>query len=492
MNNSEFRSLLERDKNVGARSETKASSPVTLGARARNSIPMTPRSVVGRKSNAHFARQVFEHTRENTGEPPTKKFKSKTAPRGTKLAQGYSDRTTSRRDDEEEQSDKVKKLRELEEMVKQEKIDRATYDKLRDQMGIGGDLSTTHLVKGLDFKLLEKSRRGDDLNATDQAGLDTSSADVEDELDNVLQQEVAEKKRTKSTGADEDTSAEQLPAMTRDEILQRLKAGRSAAPVHPPEAALGDRFKKLAPVEKAGKKKFVETVNGRRREVLVITKDDGSIKRKTRWLDPEQIAEKTSKAWGMEVPAELAAKQKALAELEAAEEEDDDIFQGVGADYDPLAGIESDEDEPAQKRIDGDVAKSESGKPRNYFRATDVQESEDRHTGIKQDPTLLAAFKRAAAIRSTEQAEDDAAKADETDRSRQFLNKLKEQERQDARDMDLGFGDSRYGDDDDEDGPVVGNEDDTGKQKRKRAPKKRKGDKDNVADVMSVLEGRKK
>ena len=48
---------------------------------------------------------------------------------------------------------------------------------------------------------------------------------------------------------------------------------------------------------------------------------------------------------GMDVPAELAAKQKALLEQQALEEQDDDdIFAGVGADYDPLKDIDSDSD----------------------------------------------------------------------------------------------------------------------------------------------------
>ena len=59
-------------------------------------------------------------------------------------------------------------------------------------------------------------------------------------------------------------------------------------------------------------------------------------------------------------------------------------------------------------------------------------------------------------------------------------------------DMDLGFGGSRVEDDQEEE-PVVleGEGTSRGGNKRKRGPKKRKGDKDNASDVMKVMEARK-
>lgn len=453
---------------------------------------MTPRSVIGRNASSEFPRQVAEHTKNENGEPPTKKFKSTHAPKGTKLAQGYNDRTSTRHGEEE--SDKVKKLKELEKMVKEEKIDQATFEKLRDQMGIGGDLSTTHLVKGLDFKLLDRARRGDDLNETSKKQATSEAADpsIDEELDNVLDRDITARKPSSSgTQADADESAE-AHLMSRDEILRRLKQSRNNVGSAPaPDPVLGNRFKKLAPVEKPGRKKFVETIDGRRREVLIITKDDGTTKRKTRWLDPEPPPQKSQGPLGMEVPAELAAKQRALAEQEAAEDEDEDIFAGVGADYDPLKGIESDQEDEKVATAEADDA-SKAG-PRNYFSTNTEEEQGHNKNPIMHDPTLLAALKRAAALRQDEEAASrEDSKPDSDNKSRQFLNKLKERERQDAQDLDLGFGDSRYADDDDDDVPIYEDGDEPGKQKRKRGPKKRKGNKDNVADVMSVLDGRKK
>ena len=72
----------------------------------------------------------------------------------------------------------------------------------------------------------------------------------------------------------------------------------------------------------------------------------------------------------------------------------------------------------------------------------------------------------------------------------------------DADDMDLGFGSSRFGDEEDGEGKKVklsvwgketGDEGRSGEGKvpRKRGPKKRKGDANSAADVLKVMERRK-
>ena len=91
---------------------------------------MTPRSVAGYNSSNDFARQLAEHRQELSGQPPAKKFRSSAAPKGTKLAQGYEDRTSLRRaggEDGETQDDKEKRLKALEEMMKLQQIDQSTF-----------------------------------------------------------------------------------------------------------------------------------------------------------------------------------------------------------------------------------------------------------------------------------------------------------------------------------------------------------------------------
>lgn len=208
---------------------------------------------------------------------------------------------------------------------------------------------------------------------------------------------------------------------------------------------------------------------------------------------------------GMEVPAEIAARERAKLEAQMAEEEDDDdIFAGVGANYDPLADIGSDEDDKEEvptwetQPVVAEESIQKPDKPRNYFGKTNEDEKDASHP-IANDPTILAALKRAAALRQAEGADQDKDTSGNDDEAhdperalkrKAFLEKLKQQQADDARDLDMGFGESRFGDEDDEDGPLYGSGDEK-KEKRKRAPKKRRGDKDNVKDVIGVLEGRK-
>lgn len=464
---------------------------------------MTPRSIGSYNPNRDFARQVAEQT----SEPPTKKRRSY-APKGSKLASGYTDRATLR-DTVEDEDDKAKRLKSLEEMLKLQQIDQATFEKLRNEIGVGGDVASTHLVKGLDWRLLERVKRGEDVTK-DKADDDNveveveEKVDVEDELDGVLQKEVVAGARPVKEHVDKVEEAASA-SLSRDEILRQLKERRQQQSMPPPapEPVLGDRFKKVESTTKSNKKKFVETVNGRRREVLVFTDREGKVKRKTRWLDPENAVktassdEQKAQPMGMEVPAEFVARQKALLEQQKAEDDDDDIFQGVGAEYDPLAGIDSASEEEDVEKENSDKSKDQQSTQgmRNYFGATEP-EPEEREP-VTRDPTILAALKRAAALRQGEDSKGSAGRngdAEPTDRGRAMLEKSKRSERDDALDLDMGFGESRFGDEDDEDGPVFDEEGDKKKEKvaRKRGPKKRKGDKDSVNDVMSVLEGRKK
>ena len=504
MNNAQFRDLVSDDKGKSASKNGSSATftPRSLGSRGRASMPMTPRVPAGHNQGSDLRRQVAEHTRQSNGEPALKKFKSSYAPKGTKLAEGYQDRSQHREDGYNDETSREKKLHDLEKMLKDEKINQVTFDKLRDQMGIGGDLSTTHLVKGLDFKLLERMRRGEDVNTAIKTGQDEPSADVDEELDDVLGKEVEAKQKQEVSEESRPKSAPQ--SMTREEMLRRLKESRSAkiTQTAEPEANLSEKFKKVPSVDKQGKKKFVESINGRRREVLLIIRKDGSTKRKTRWLDPESaIDNQNATPLGMEVPAEILAKQKAILEQQNAEDEDHDIFAGVN-DYVPLRDLDESEDE-ASAEPHAQESKEQRENPqgnansRNYFGRDDKITEQDTKFSIKDDPNLMAALKRAAALR---QHKEQAGQGEETDltdtdpdkeaKHKQFLAKLKQQAREDAEDMDLGFGESRYDDDDDQ-APLYEGEEEQ-KNKRKRGPKKRKGDKNNVTDVMNVLEGRKK
>ncbi|KAG5294478.1 RED-like protein N-terminal region domain-containing protein [Histoplasma ohiense] len=569
MNNEQFRRLLFEDqsKKTGHDSTVaKKASPVggdaarskaaAFGSNMRSKIPMTPRSVIG----VDFARQSADHRRESRP-PPAKKFRSSAAPKGTKLAEGYQDRTLLRRAGQDEErnvegygsddrgdDDPEHRVRALEDMVKLGQVDQPTFEKLREEIGVGGDVKSTHLIKGLDWKLLRRVKAGEDINAPPPSASENGVSgqpqekvvrDIDEEFDMVLEEkekevkEPAQKFEKVKKGSMAPPSLDGGRRMTRDEILKKLKASRAAPEMQqhisePPASALGERFKKIG--SKSEKKRWIETnEDGRRREVLLTTDSEGKTKRKVRWLDkPDDQAQRSedsgllpvdkhAKPLGMDVPAEVLSRANAAVTVE---EEDDDIFQGVGRDYNPLADMEDEDDHGSSSSDESDNEMKGNASPprvdivndghaqreqplpqpakvRDYF-ATSSSTREDRETvnkpsSISSDPAILAALKRAAAIRQASPVDlDDGAGLDQeaTLKRKKFLEEAKRREREDAMDLDLGFGGSRFGDEDDEEAGWEAEGRCRG-TKRKRGPKKKKGDKDSVNDVMKVLEGRR-
>jgi len=468
----------------------------------------------------------------NQGEQQKKKFKSYN-PRGSKLAAGYVDRAQTRQDEDED--DRAARLKALEEAYKNEEIDQATYEKQRFQIA-GGDLSSTHLVKGLDFKLLERVRKGEDVyiekkappeeapreHASEES--DHEQADVEDELDRLEKSEVhaVEKERVRKKGQLAMTSLVPGKKRTRDQILAEMKAAREAAKAKA-ESALGGRFKKIGGTQVAGSR--IER-DSRGREVLIIVDEDGHEKRKVRKLagDDTKGAEsfrpdQNAEVLGMEVPEFYRKKQEQEAERAAAKEVN--IFDDAGSDYDPLAGMDSDSDdsesESETEHKDSAKDQSKARSPareesktmppppppvaappvaRNYFKDAKsglISEEASENTA-STDPGLLAALKKAKALKAAEKTEEEDQEAERQER----LKKLLQRSERDAEDMDLGFGMSRGRDEDAEEGGAKvstwgdeeGEEGRGGKSKRKRGPKKKKGDGNNADDVMRVLERR--
>jgi len=189
------------------------------------------------------------------------------------------------------------------------------------------------------------------------------------------------------------------------------------------------------------------------------------------------------------------------------EDEDVNIFDDAGDDYDPLAGLG--EDDSDEEKEDGEVAEDSKEKnvdveerpaagsmappprplpqpsgPRNYFGEAIIELPEETGPKALSDPTFLAALKKASTLNPISKAAESEEEAAKEARRKKML----QQDDRDADDMDMGFGSSRFadeedfeekkiklskwggGDDDEEDG---GKGD--GKGKRKRGPKKRKG-----------------
>ncbi|KAI0852516.1 hypothetical protein F5Y00DRAFT_174367 [Daldinia vernicosa] len=520
MNNEQFRRLVSTSTPKPS-SNSNGASPgaatprgASLGSRQRSSIPMTPRSV-GLHNKSDFARQLAE--RNHGGDKQPKKFKSYN-PKGSKLAEGYVDRAQNRTSEEEDE--RAARIKALEESLKKEEIDQETFDRLRSQIA-GGDLSSTHLVKGLDFKLLERVRKGENVygDSGEKEEASEPEDDIDEELDQLEEREVAAVAREKAAKKGQLSTAPLNPSKkrTRDQILAEMKAAREAAKAKE-DTGLGSKFKKIG--AKTPGTRIERDSKGR--EVLIVVDEDGHEKRKVRKIQPTveasskdtdmMMPDKNAKPLGMEVP-EQYRKQ-----AEEPDDEDINIFDDVGDDYDPLAGLgdEDSEDEesaakepqPSDTTKEDKVAMPPPPRPatttesRNYFKdsKTKLVSSESLKAPSMSDPAIQAALKKAASLnpisRPTEEDDKEArAKAER-------LKKMLQNNDRDAEDMDLGFGTSRFEDEEDFEEQKVkfsewGREGDDeghgggGGSKRKRGPKKRKGDVNNAADVLRVMEKRR-
>lgn len=409
--------------------------------------------------------------------------------------------------------DKEQRVQALEELMKKKQIDFPTFVKLRNE--ILSEEGGKALGKGLNFKLEDDILGIEKKHEEEEEEVE----DVDDEFEELESREVkaVEREQTKKKGEMAPPSLIPGKKRTRDQILAELKAARKAAK----EAAgpsLGSKFKKVG--EKRATSRIETDSKGR--EVLITVDENGNEKRKIRkvQVDPEiekrnelLMPDKDAKPLGMEVP-EISTP---------VEEEDEDIniFDDAGDDYDPLAGLGDDDEDsdeegevPETKKTETEEKKPEPGSmnpppipkqpsaPRNYFGDSKPEETlESTRFKASQDPVLLAAIKKASLLNPIAKEAENAEEAAKEARRKKML----QQDDRDAEDMDMGFGSSRFedeadfddtkvklsewsgrGDDDDEDG---GKGD--GKGKRKRGPKKRKGDGNNAADVMKVLERRK-
>ena len=426
----------------------------------------------------------------------------------------------------------------LEEMMKLGQIDEETYTKIRDEI-VGGDVGTTHLVKGLDWRLLERARRGEDvLGELVRQGNDTKDETEKESLDEELDRlqaadvkPIPKENKSKAGQMAPPLAPSAGKKRTRDDILAELKAARQAAKEKSAASQLGPRFKRFGEDKGKGKASRTE-IDERGREVLIVVDEDGKVKRKVRRVSTTEISDSASKP-GLLVP-DKDAKPLGMDPLElpkapAQEEDARDIFDDVGSDYDPLAGLSDDEDasssQSEEERTPNQPTTSErfiSGKPlpasdsvkesptllppsgpRNYF-STPSAASEPSvafSANPTNDPSLLAALQKASTLIKKDEGPPESLHSSKPSRRAALLSSHD----RDADDVDLGFGSSRFADDEDAEDSSKrvklsiwggkhdkGDGKDGGKEKRKRGPKRRKGDKNSAADVLQAIERRKK
>ncbi|KAK3625054.1 hypothetical protein LTR56_013650 [Elasticomyces elasticus] len=551
MDNSQFRKLVfdtPARKNDGSPTARPGATPA-FGAKRSSFMPMTPRTVKG-DGGVDFARQVRER---NAALQPTKKFKTSHAPKGAKFAKGYTDRARAREEADDDGDDKAERIKALEEQMKLGQISMEMFENLRDTI-TGGDASSTHLVKGLDRKLLERVKRGEDVLGVGGVEAVEPAPNVEEELDKLGEQEVTTVQREKA----EKKGMMAPPPLAgkkrnRDEIMAELKAQRAAAKKAKATPALDSRWRKVGEKQKSR----IE-VDHKGREVRVTVDEDGVVKRMVRKVPARENEEEADTVQMPDASKPILGADAEIPEpaLQPVphEEEEEDIFEGVGTEYNPLGNEPDDEDsdedsdleaaqvtaplkEPSRpideledSEDDGEVVEDDEEPPRmdeesahskpaeavepspnpgsvrrSYFKETaEETASTDHFAGIEN------VLKKAAKL--NQPSEESDIREGETEEAHQVRLKrraqmLAQQDR-DMEDMDMGFGSSRVEDEAeaDEDGKKVklfewkqsaGGDDDEGegdgkgREKKKRKPKKRKGDVNSAADIMKVIEGRK-
>jgi hypothetical protein len=545
MNNDQFRKLLNTPaRQDGASNSPRPSAvPSSLGSKRSSFMPMTPRSVRGASGN-DFARQVAER---NAANQTTKKFKGSAAPKGSRLGSGFTDRTQNRYDDEAD--DRATRIKALEEQVKLGQLDNATFEALRDQI-TGGGIEATQFVKGLDRRLLERVRKGEDVLGESKPA---DEENLEDEFEKFEEKEVARIEREKVAKKGEMAPPPPVAGAkrSRDQILAELKAQRKAQAdarlAARPE--LGNKFRDVGSSRASARME----VDAKGREVLITTDEHGNVKKKVRKIqapaEEPSVPAQTHRFLdeGVTVPAPKPIEKPVEA---PKNDSDDDIFDGVGDDYDPLGGLgdddsSDDEDvevpEKVSKPSTAAAAQPEStseaqanpgskettsmppppppAQPtasRNYFESTTTTTDETAEPQAPQNPfndaAFLAAIKKAGALSnislslnasSTDPSAPESAEAKEA-RLQKRAQMLAASDR-DLEDMDLGFGSSRFGDEEEgEDGQRIklstwkGNGDDDdddgddgGSKEKKKKGRRRKGDKNSAADVLGVMERRK-
>lgn len=437
--------------------------------------------------------------------------------------------------------------------MKQGEIDRETFEKLVQDI-TGGDVGTTHLVKGLDRKLLERVRRGEDVTAghakpsDDDDKAEDESPALEDAFDEMAGQDIDTIVREKAVKKGE-TMISPPPVAgvkrSRNDILKELKrqreeAAAAAAAEHEKKfPSLGSGFRKI---NAQGETSRLE-IDEKGREVLIITTIDGKEKRKVR----KQKAELPPPPEARHDLDDIAKpiNMHNLPEAKKEESEDEDIFEGVGSNYNPLANFDDEDEEsedeaaaeqatetvePQQKQDDivqrksgtepqqsiSETATSTAPIRRDYFKSSTRGTAGETASDLSSaDATVRAAL---AKVRNLDEnssllqnlSTDPNAPESTEARLKKRAAELAASDR-DMEDMDLGFGASRFDDADDMEregekvkfsqwkglGAEDGDDDgDSGgrdaKKQRKRGPKKKqRGDKNKAEDVLNVMERQK-
>jgi hypothetical protein len=508
MNNQSFRDLLNKD------AQSSGAPASALGTKKTTFVSTTSRTSQTSSNSTEFARQVRER---HAGLQPSKKFKS-SVPMGSKMAAGYTDRArvraeAERRDEEE----KIARVKALEEQVRLGSLSREDFESLSEKI-MSMDSSKKVPVKGLDKELLARARRGES-ELVDRPGEGQTPAmlDVDAELDKLGEAYMAAPERVNSEKVGIRAPTQIAGAKrSRDEIMAELKAKRQAIAEEKArkKPTFDHRWRKVG--EQAEPR--IE-IDKKGREVLVTVDEDGIVKRMVRKKpataqgEDTDVVDKTKPVLGADFI--LRDGMPVTTKTTVDSEDDDDIFVGAGINYNPLGEEEYDDassdDEASPSSLQqpashesseqkAHAAVHEDAQPtiqRNYFGDRNDNPEEQEAPRLEMIENIIKKAANVGLARPVELTDEEKLRDEKR-------AKLLARDR-DLDDMDLGFGDSRFDDfEDGEEGtkPRLSEWNESGPSgrdsrgskdvsARKRKPKKRKGDVNNMDDIMRVLEGRR-
>jgi len=291
------------------------------------------------------------------------------------------------------------KIQTLTAQYRNAEISEAEYNALREEIvGSKGDLESTHLVRGLDRRLLNNVRTGL-VNGTGEADADEG---VEDEFEKLEQQEVATVQRTTakkesetSVRTEESTVDGHGPAgvkRSRDALLAEMKSKRAADQAARLAARpdLGNQFKSIE-TKKAPK----VIIDKKGREVIITKDEEGRIKKKVRKVDiSDQTRPTKFLDEGVIVPARVVDEDTGLNENEADE---GNMFEDVDDDYNPLGNVEEEDDNDDNDNDD------------HHHHGVDEEECGEEKSNIKDNLTFTKRDVRADHI-GEEQGSQSATK----------------------------------------------------------------------------------
>lgn len=394
-------------------------------------------------------------------------------------------------------------------MVKLGQMEQEAFERVRDEI-IGGDIKNVHLVKGLDKKLLERARRGEDVYTDVQKDApmrdSKDEVHVEEELDEMEAKEVVPTARNKNeiNDADNLTHAKR----TRNDIIREMKQARRkvAEESELKNQVLGSRFRKVAEKLQPGTSRL--EIDEKGREVLVVMDKNGNVKRKTKKpkavnglnysaaIQKDELNKPTAPLGADVVIPERPPQKPELPESE-------DIFVDAGTDYNPLADINNSDSDTGsesgeEKTKEKDIPQVQANSTRNYFNEKPTEQTVPT-SNPAHDPEFLAAIRKAVTVAERLDKSENREHDEETLKKLARRKEMLQTHDRDADDLDLGFGNSRF--EDQEEGEErsiklskwkgTGDDEKDQKQRKRGGGKKKKGDKNSAADVLAVLERRK-